>query len=340
MRGKLYFFHMSENLQVLFLREIKDRLPPGASFVDEVADLLSVSTDSAYRRIRGETALTFEEAKKLSNKFAISIDALFADTEGNVSFKFEAIDPGSYDFISWLNSVNGFVKQLKPYSKKEMIYMTGDLTVFQILQVPEIASFKLFFWMKTLFNFPKLKGQKFELKELEADIYSLRAQILNAYNDIPSTVVLSSGMFASTIQQIKYYHESGLFAGSDTAMRLAEGLEELNNHMAQQAEHGTKFMYGNEPETGDDNYKLYYSEVLTTDEAVLLKTDDKGATIVTTNALNILYSPNQVFHDYTTGYIDNIIQSSTLISKVSAKERNKFFLSQQRQIDKLKLAVS
>lgn len=330
---------MSESLQVLFLREIKDRLPPGVSFVDEVAELLSVSTDSAYRRIRGETALTFEEAKKLSNKFAVSIDSLFADTEGNVSFKFNAIDPESYDFKSWLNSINEFVRRLMPYEQKDMIYMTGDLTVFQILQVPEVASFKLFFWMKTLFSFEKLKNTKFEIRELEPELYSLRAQILNSYNSVPSTVVLSSGMYSSTIQQIMYYHESGLFESKDTAYRLAEKLEELNNHLQLQAEHGVKFMYGNDLETGDENLNLYYSEVLTTDEAVLFKTDDKGSTIVTTNALNILYSPNQAFHDYTAGYVNNIVQSATLISKVSAKERNKFFMAQQEKINELKEAV-
>lgn len=327
---------MSENLQVRFLKEIKNRMPPGSSFVDEVAELLSVSTDSAYRRIRGETALTFEEAKKLSQKFAISIDALFTDDVGNVNFKFWAIDPDTYDFKAWLTGVNEIVRSMTPYQKKEMIYITGDITVFQILQVPEIAAFKLFVWMKTLFNFPKYKDSKFELEELAPEIYSLRAQILNTYNEIPSTVVMGTGAFTSTVQQILYYHESGLFAERDTAMKLAGKLEELIDHIAIQAEHGKKFTFGNDPDTAEGELTLYMSEVLTTDELVLIKADDQGSTIVTTNALNILYSHNQPFHTYSTDYAENFMQNATLISKVSAKERNKFFQHHRNVIAQLK----
>ena len=52
------------SLQKEFLQRVKSRLPENMSFVDELAELFSVSNDSAYRRIRGETALTFEELAK------------------------------------------------------------------------------------------------------------------------------------------------------------------------------------------------------------------------------------------------------------------------------------
>lgn len=44
----------SIELQQHFFDHIKERLPTHLSLVDEVAELLSISNDSAYRRIRGE----------------------------------------------------------------------------------------------------------------------------------------------------------------------------------------------------------------------------------------------------------------------------------------------
>ncbi|MBK7122353.1 MAG: hypothetical protein IPH68_05765 [Chitinophagaceae bacterium] len=41
--------------QVLYFQQVKSLLPPHISFADEVAQVLDISTDSAYRRYARET---------------------------------------------------------------------------------------------------------------------------------------------------------------------------------------------------------------------------------------------------------------------------------------------
>ncbi len=41
-------------LQINLFNHIKSVMPSNLSFVDEIADVLDISNDSAYRRIRGE----------------------------------------------------------------------------------------------------------------------------------------------------------------------------------------------------------------------------------------------------------------------------------------------
>ena len=67
-----------DGIQGGFFQVIKDHLPGHISLVDELADTLEVSNDSAYRRIRGETSLTFDEIAILSIKYGVSIDNLTA----------------------------------------------------------------------------------------------------------------------------------------------------------------------------------------------------------------------------------------------------------------------
>ena len=43
----------STGAQQVFFNHIKGMLPPHISFVDEIAEELNISNDSAYRRIRG-----------------------------------------------------------------------------------------------------------------------------------------------------------------------------------------------------------------------------------------------------------------------------------------------
>ena len=53
------------DLQSSILDEIKSSLHPSISLADELADCLSVSKDSAYRRIRGETLFDISDLEKL-----------------------------------------------------------------------------------------------------------------------------------------------------------------------------------------------------------------------------------------------------------------------------------
>ncbi|MDH4296849.1 MAG: hypothetical protein OEV74_11250, partial [Cyclobacteriaceae bacterium] len=56
------------SIQSAFLEQIRKRLRPNVSFADALADALSISRDSAYRRIRGETVLSLDEVKILCNQ--------------------------------------------------------------------------------------------------------------------------------------------------------------------------------------------------------------------------------------------------------------------------------
>ena len=60
--------------QITFLNRLKVLIPPNDSLVPVLADLLENSPDSIYRRMRAETALTFEEIKLICNHFKISFD--------------------------------------------------------------------------------------------------------------------------------------------------------------------------------------------------------------------------------------------------------------------------
>jgi len=59
---------INEIQQQLF-QLIKTKLPTDASVADEVAKLLNISSDSAYRRIRAEKQITFEELYTLATQF-------------------------------------------------------------------------------------------------------------------------------------------------------------------------------------------------------------------------------------------------------------------------------
>ena len=66
----------ADEIQNLLFQRIKEKAPSNISLVDELANLLGMSNDIAYRRIRGEKQLSISEVQKLSTHYNISLDQL------------------------------------------------------------------------------------------------------------------------------------------------------------------------------------------------------------------------------------------------------------------------
>ena len=82
--------------QVEFLKLVQRRIPAHLNPVDTLGELLQIGNDSTYRRLRGETALSFEEAQKISQAFGVSMDSATINNLSRVDFDAELamlVDP-------------------------------------------------------------------------------------------------------------------------------------------------------------------------------------------------------------------------------------------------------
>ncbi len=70
-----------------------------------VSDLLSLSTDEVYRRIRQETLLTIEELRKLCIHFDISFDSLMEMKAGSAVFSYLNLKEGQFTVEKYLEGI-------------------------------------------------------------------------------------------------------------------------------------------------------------------------------------------------------------------------------------------
>ena len=127
-----------EDIQLRLIRIIRDQLPDHVSMVDEIADLLELSNDSAYRRIRGEKPLSLHELQKLAVKFQISLDDLLGNPNNSVTFRTNFLEENSYSFMDWLKSVLQFTLGASTATDAEVIFILNELSIFHIIEVPEV----------------------------------------------------------------------------------------------------------------------------------------------------------------------------------------------------------
>lgn len=132
--------------QKQFLDLLADTIPSNASLPAELADVLEISMDSAYRRIRGETALNIDELVKLCAHFNISFDSFSGIKSNNVSFEYSLINSKEM-FGQYLMALIGNLEAILQADQKEMVYACEDIPVFINYNFPPLARFKIFYWL-------------------------------------------------------------------------------------------------------------------------------------------------------------------------------------------------
>ncbi len=329
----------SIELQSKIFQQIKNKLSSNSSMVDEIASVLEISNDSAYRRIRGDKMLTLEELYKLCNRFQLSLDQLFNLKSEALVFSGSFIHPGSFRFGQYLQSAIQHVKYMAGFKERKMYYLCKDIPLFHHFHFKEVAAFKHYVWMKGIFNAPELANKKFRLKDYSDDLFELGQKALNVYNEIDSVEIWNLESINSSLRQIDYYLESGMFADEQEALQIYEAYEKLIEHLDAMAGAGYKFsVHGSKTETSG-NYQMYLNEMVIGDNSILVQLDNSRLGFIIHTVINIMTTRDVRFCDNMYECMQNLMKKSTLISSVSERERSRFFKQLKNRISRRKEAI-
>lgn len=312
-------------LQHNFFQQIKDRVAPNKSLVDEVADLLNISTDSAYRRIRGEKQISFEEIKTLASHFKISVDQLLHLQTDSFIFSGRITNNTDFKFEEWQKSVLVNLQTIASFTPNHYYYLAKEIPFLYYYMIPEIAAFKSYFFLKSILFYEDWKTAKFSVHDDYSQYHELWRTISNTYASIPGTEIWSFENITSTIHQIEFYRVTGSLKSDDDAICLLDKLEELINHLEKQAEYGVKLRYNQKPTAGLAPYKMFVNELIMGDNMQFMELGDKQVTYINHSVLNFILTHDVSFNNYTKKTFDIITQKSTPISEANERERLLFF---------------
>jgi len=309
----------AENIQTTFLGEVKKRLPPNLSFVDELAETLNISRDSAYRRIRGETVLSLDEVRTLVKNYRVSLDTLLAPNSEVISFHHQAVDHTSFTFGHWLNSILDKLEMIThfPETDKELIYYAKDLPVFYFFQYPELGAFKMFFWLKAVLHYSEYQTCKFALSAVPKNFQETGVKIWDRFAALPSTELWSDETLNVTLKQIEYFWDCGYFHTAADAHLIVNQFADLLERIKQWAVTGLK--------TGGGSMQLYKNEILSAENSILFKMGEKRVIFLTHNIADIMTTSDETFCSRSEAFIRGLLNKAVLISGTGEKERSKFF---------------
>ncbi len=326
--------------QVIFFQHIKTLLPPHITVADEIAEVLEISTDSAYRRIRGEKPISFEDIRKLSVKYKISIDQfLHLQTNGFI-FTGNLGYTSSNFFEQYLNNMLREFEYMRSFEHKHIYFLPNDIPPFVYFQFPELAAFTFFYYMKSLLNFDEMKDLKFSVKNVNEEHIKLGKKVQESFNQIPSTEIWSIDTINSTLRHISFYKDTHVFESKEDILCIYDKLEELMIHIEKQAELGLKFTYGKSPGKDSASYRMFHNDLITGDNCALAEMGNSKITYINHNLINFMFTRDEDFNNYTLETFENAIKKSTQISLVGEKVRAKFFDRLRKKIQVQKEAIT
>jgi hypothetical protein len=311
--------------QDFLFQRIREMIPQHISLVDAVSELLNVSNDSAYRRIRGETPLVLEEAFLLCNHFQLSLDQSLNIKSNSTLFQTNYINSNHYTFENYLKDLYQQLKQVEGFIHKEIFFLIKDLHIFaNMLSIPFFA-FRYFFWNKSIIANTAFATQAFSPDCLPPEIKTLAEEMARIYSRIPSTEIWNTEAINSVILQVEYYKEMGIFSSAADIKMIYDSVEETLYHLKEQAELGVKFYPGENPSMKKQNLRFFYNRVILGDNTVLVSTDHHKTVYLNYNVLNYMVTRDDRFCNNTFSEIETLIRRSTLISDTGEKQRNIFF---------------
>jgi hypothetical protein len=300
--------------------------------VDQLIDTLSISSDSAYRRIRLEKVFTLDELIKLSNKFNISLDQhITSNSSDSVLFSFP-YKSSQFNLEEYFGKILTHLTEVKN-AKGLMYYSAKDIPIFHFFQDKKLLAFKLHYWLNTMNNKSHGVNSDFNYEFIPASLAQLTKKIYAVYCQIRTHEIWNYETLTRTSTQITYYYELGILT-KEQAYDLQSRVIELCTHLEKECELAKKFFIGNEPLTEEENYQFYYNEIIAADNSIYAEYNGIKESFLPHIVLNYMITDNEVYSDFNKSVFDNVMKKSTLISKVNERDRKTFFIYNKRFIER------
>ena len=316
----------TNQLQQQLFNHLKQNLPPHLSLVDELCDLLDLSADSVYRRIRGEKPITLQELKRICEHYHVSIHHLLQLQNESVLFQAPGMNTHDESLFNYLKGMLGQFKYFNSFKNREVHYLCKDIPFWYFYLFPEMAAFKTFFWSRTINNQPELSNKKFSLKTYPyTECYQIGQQILNEFNQIPAIELWNLESINSTINQVCYYKDAGIFESNEDLNAVINSCHQTLDHLQSQTEKAVKFLPGATDVGHRASLQVYVNELILGNNTILLKLDDQRVSTVTYSVLSYLMTRDSRFADKAFSTFNILLSRSSLISGTGEKDRNRFF---------------
>ena len=320
-------------MQEQFIKYLKSKSVDNTSFVEEIASILDIGYDAAYRRINLKTSLSLEESVKLAKHFKISLNKLFE--VGNQNSIVTDLSPPIHNkeglelyFKQSLSNVTPLTK-LKSAS---IIYSAKDIPLFHTLKDSFLSRYKIYVWLKDVD--PEMTRNKVTfddfIKNIPESLLENAFKLGEIYKDINITEIWNNTTINGTLQQVLYYFEAGALS-KDLALNICNDIEDVIRHVEKQAIQQSLI--------GSKNkaiYNLYINDIHTMSNTIMVKTPHQKVFFTPFTVISYFKIEHQPTCELMFEFFEKQMSISKLLVNAGEKDRSLFFNRMHQKIDRLR----
>jgi hypothetical protein len=316
-----------------FISLLRKQIPGQINLAKDISEVLEISIDGAYRRLRSETAFSLDETVKICVHYSIPLEALNNEVQDVVTFQYTRLERNTEHFKMYFDQLIGQLAKIKRHEGAHIYYAAEDIRMFYHFGFQHLGLFKMFYWMKSIMNIPEFDASHFSSDFTEGMSETFPA-LYNGYATVSSTEIWTNETIESTLQQVKFYWEAGFFQSTESAVSVLNDISSLLQRVSRQAEIGQKILF-NGASSGIP-FNLYLCDLMIGSNSIYVTSDSLRTTFIGYNTFNTIRTRNEVFNTQHAEWLDNLRSKSIQVSGMAEKIRNQFFKAQMGKVDVLK----
>ncbi len=328
-----------QNLQNYLFDSVLAKYPKKVDAISALADLLGVGSDAVYRRVRGDSDLTPKEIGLIANKFKISVDSYIFNETDHISFQFNPFVRTIKTFDDYLDDIHADVRALGSIPDVMVYYASSEIPIFYYIAEPELFSFKLYVWGRSIWNFAYLQNEDFHFGLIPPNVLEKAKEVWRLYKMQGSVEMWSLNIVDNTLNQIEYHFHTNSFKERKDALGLCDKLLKLAHKLEVMAQQGSKVDTHSAHGNGGSNFTLYHNEIIYTNNTIMVDSPHFKSVYTTFGNPNFLKSSDLRLFNYTQKWFNDVIAKSTQISLHGEKNRKWFFDRLYRRIETVKQRI-
>lgn len=330
----MYYFQLDghfmkhEILYNSFLEEIVQRIPQKTRIVGILADMLCISKEAIYKRLRGDVPFTFYEVMVISKQLQIPLDTLKVD-DSPISKPFklkliEYINPAESDF-ALMEEMITILQSLKDVPNAEGGEITNIVPQPLYVAYESLFKFYLFKWRYQSNSLDKTIPYKDII--ISDRLRKTQKENMKWAKYLHTDYIFDNLLFHYLVNNIKYFYYVGLITKEEIEsikqdlLRLLDEIDLLSRT-------------GYFKETGK-KINIYISNVNIDTGYCFINSPDHQMTVIKAFLLNGIASTDKKTFEEMMHWVQSVKQQSILITKSSEKRKISFLKEQHEIIESL-----
>jgi len=316
---------MVSELNKRLITKILNRIPKNRKVVVYLVNVLNISRESAYRRIRGDIPFTVEELITLAIDLEFSIDAFYDPEKQNHAFyDLTRVEHDSNDFFVFvLKKYNELLEKVNCAKKVESTMAFNSFPTPFYAEFSHLFKFAYYKWLYQENEISRNNPYSEVTLPSEARLFQKKIQE-NMLRGSNMVLILDMNIFLNLIKEIQYFYQRKLLTNEEM-LSLKDDILHLIEQYERMSQTGT---------IGTNKIQLYLSSLCINSNTICFDYDGSTDPLFWIFTINPVVIQNKEFASMQKKWLNSLKRQSALITQSNEIMQAEFFFQQREFIDK------